>query len=292
MRSWIVLIGKNCIFIVLFALLCAVSQPAKAQTTTQPASAQNGFVAGWLARASKTQSEQPHWITPVVLVTPRLEQEFRTDFTRQLVSGGYQVWTYGNGKGLELIPARRVELLFNIPPYVTHSEPNTPDGFGDTTMLMKFRILSANEKKGNYILTAFFGGSIPTGSHKNGSGSATLLPTIAGGKGWGRFDLESTLGGTLPVNSTEEVGRSIAWNSVAQYHLGRYVWPELESNSTFYKGGEHDGKTQNFLTPGLVIGRIPLHHRVGLTFGAGMQIATSNFYTSNHILIFSGRIPF
>ena len=28
---------------------------------------------------NRTQAEQPHWVTPLVTVTPRLEQEFRTD---------------------------------------------------------------------------------------------------------------------------------------------------------------------------------------------------------------------
>ena len=41
------------------------------------------FVGGFLARASATQAEQPHWVTPLVTVTPRLEQEFRTDFLSQ-----------------------------------------------------------------------------------------------------------------------------------------------------------------------------------------------------------------
>ncbi len=30
--------------------------------------------------------------------------------------------------------------------------------FGDVSFLVKYRLLSANEEQGNYILTAFFGG--------------------------------------------------------------------------------------------------------------------------------------
>ena len=227
-----------------------------------------------------------------MLVTPRLEQEFRTDFVRQLVAGGHQVWVYDNGKGLELIPARHIEMLFNLPPYQQHDAPSTQDGLGDVSFLMKYRIFAANEKSGNYILTAYIGGSVPTGTYKNGAASAQVLPSIGGGKGWKNFDLESTLGGTLPVDSTQTVGRSVIWNTVAQYRTHKFFWPELESNATYFYGGPNDGKRQNFLTPGLMLGRFPLHNRIGATFGAGMQIATSHDPLYNHALILTGRIPF
>ncbi len=253
---------------------------------------QNTLVGKWLNNVSLTQSEQPHWVTPIVLVTPRLEQEFRTDFVRQLLTSGHENWVYDNGKGLELIPARHIELLFNLPPFLQHSAANTADGLGDVSFLMKYRILAANENKGNYILTAFFGGSVPTGAYKNGVNSAQLLPSIAGGKGWGRFDMESTLGGTLPVDSTKAVGRSVIWNSVAQVHVGKYLWPEVEANATYFLGGANDGKAQNFVTPGLMLGRFPIHNRLGVTFGGGIQIATSHAALYNHALILTGRIPF
>lgn len=256
------------------------------------ASAQTSWTARWLANVSKTQSQQPHWITPIVLVTPRLEQEFRADFVRQLLPDNQHSWNIDNGKGLEVIPLPRVELLANLPPYLIHSRSNLQNGPGDVSFVMKYRILTANEQKGNYILTAFLGGSIPTGTYKNGAASATVSPTLAGGKGWGRFDIESTLGGVLPVNNAQQIGRTIAWNTVAQQHLGRFLWPELEANATFFKGGPNDGKHQVFLTPGLVVGRIPLHNRVGLTVGAGMQIAASQYHAYDHALIFTARLPF
>lgn len=245
-----------------------------------------------MANVTQTQSRQPHWITPIVLVTPRLEQEFRADFVRQLLPADAHTWNLDNGKGLEIIPQSHIELLFNVPPYIRHSLNGTVDGLGDVSFVMKYRILSANEQKGNYILTAFFGGSIPTGSYKNGNPSSILTPTLAGGKGWGRFDVESTLGGTLPVDSVDKIGRTIVWNTVAQGHAGRFLWPELEANTTFYKGGANDGRQQLFLTPGLVAGRFPIHNRVGFTLGAGMQIAATHFHTHDHALIFSARLPF
>lgn len=251
--------------------------------------AQN-FVDQWQARATATQSAQPHWVTPLVTVTPRLEQEFRTDFDRQITPTHTDTWIYGNGKGLELIPARRIELLFNVPPYIQHNSASK-DGFGDTTMLMKFRLFARNEEHGNAIVTAFFGGSIPTGSHSNGATDASVSPTLAIGKGFGRFDAQSTAGATLPVANSDKLGRPIAWNTALQYRIDPHWWPEVEFNSTFFKGGDHDGKIQNFITPG-VVGRWKLHNRLGVTVGAGMQIATSAFHTFNHGLVISARMPF
>lgn len=252
--------------------------------------AQQNVIANWQARATSTQNAQPHWVTPLVTVTPRLEQEFRTDFDRQITPAHASTWIYGGGKGLEVIPARRIELLFNVPPYVQHNSA-AKDGFGDTTLLMKFRIFARSEEGGNGIITAFFGGSIPTGSYGNGSTEATVSPTLAFGKGLGRFDAQSTLGATLPVANGDKLGRPIAWNTALQYHAGRYFFPEVEFNATYFHGGPHDGKVQNFVTPGLV-GRWRLHGRVGLTLGAGMQIATSAYHSYDHGLIISARMPF
>ena len=41
--------------------------------------AQDGFFADWFNMVSETQAEQPHWITPLNTMAPRLEQEFRYD---------------------------------------------------------------------------------------------------------------------------------------------------------------------------------------------------------------------
>jgi hypothetical protein len=37
------------------------------------------YFADWFPRVTRIQSEQPHWVTPLVAVTPRLEEEFRYD---------------------------------------------------------------------------------------------------------------------------------------------------------------------------------------------------------------------
>lgn len=269
------------------------------------AHAQQGstFIERYQARVSAVQTAQPHWITPLVTVTPRLEQEFRTDFVHQTNAKGYGTWNYGNGKGLELIPERHIELLINLPPFFNRSEPHARDGFGDISLMAKTRLFARNEEHGNGIVTAFFAARLPTGKNGNGSCCAVITPTLAVGKGFGKLSLTLTAGGSLPVSNAKGLGHTISWNNAVQYHvakrgLGRFFWPEVEFNSNFYKGGKDDGEAQAFATPGLVIGRIPLTHhagepgRLGFTFGAGEQIALTHFHTYNHSLVLTARLPF
>ncbi len=242
---------------------------------------------------SATQAEQPHWITPVITVTPRLEQEFRFDLSRQVQPNGTTVLeNYGGSKGLETIPSSRIEIIINPPPYIVRSVNGVPDGLGDMSFLLKYRLFAGNEEHGNYIVTAFLGASLPTGSYTNGTRDASTTPALAVGKGWGNFDVTSTLGAVLPVEETPIIGRQLVWNSVAQYRVLRKIWPEAEANYTYFSQGPNDGKTQVFLTPGIVFGRFRIHDRLGFTIGTGVQIAASHFHTYNHKYILTIRFPF
>jgi hypothetical protein len=281
---------------------CLPSVRAGAQAASNQSSF-GSWIAAYQARVTATQNEQPHWITPLVTVTPRLEQEFRTDFVHYYNTSGHEIWNYDNSKGLEIIPERHIELLFNAPPFFDRSNGES-DGFGDVSFNSKFRFFARNEESGNAIITGFFAATVPTGKNGNGLCCATVTPTLAVGKGWGNLDLTSTAGGSLPVTNGAGLGRSVIWNNVAQYRLAkmgveRFFWPELETNTTIYKGGPNDGKVQTFGTPGLVIGRIPLTHdasgkpgRLGFTFGAGEQIALTHFHTANHYTVLTFRVPF
>src|SRR6516165_6154488 len=69
------------------APVAAGAQNAPAPPTL-PALPANGSVSSgpftsWLDMVSATQAVQPNWKTPLVTVTPRLEQEFRSDFCDQ-----------------------------------------------------------------------------------------------------------------------------------------------------------------------------------------------------------------
>ena len=254
--------------------------------------AQDGYFGNWFARVDKTKDEQPHWVTPLATTTPRLEEEYRYDQLWQTNANGITTDNYDSGKGLELIPFQKVEVIFNVPQYLVHNDPKVRDGFGDVAFLVKYRLLSANEEHGKYILTTFLGWSLPTGDHKNGALHAVITPTIAYGKGLGNFDLQGTFGVGLPTADTNLLGRNYTWNNTFQYRVFRKLWPEVELNSTFFQDGKNDGQKQNFVTPGLVMGRFRLWGRVGFTVGGGYQIATTRFHTTNHNGILSIRFPF
>src|SRR5262245_34116514 len=261
--------ARTCACGVFVVAVLGVSAPARAQ-------------ADCFARVLASKNEQPHWMTPVVTVTPRLEQEFRYD----------TVWrhdpdstNFGFGKGIELIPVRRVQVSVSVPPYVTRPSSGA-NGVGDMALLTKLRFWASPESGANGILTAFFGVTLPSGTRANGAGTVVLAPSIAAGKGWGNLDVQSTFGITIPVNGDE---KAIAWNTALQLHLGDYVWPEIEANTTWFLLTEH---SQLYLTPGLVLGRFRLGRRVGLAVGAGLSLPVSSYHTDARRWTLTIRFPF
>jgi hypothetical protein len=253
------------------------------------------YFENWFPRVTQIQSEQPHWITPLVTVTPRLEEEYRYDqsWTTMNSHDYRQVDNYGTSKGLELIPFDPVEVIIGVPAYEVQNNPHAW-GWADETFLVKGRILSANEENGDYILTAFFGLSVPSGSDDLSSHHFDFTPTIAGGKGWGNFDFQTTLGFSIPDNGFVHTGtgNTLVWNTTFQYRIEKYFWPEVEANYTWYPPGEPQGLNQLLLTPGLVIGRIPIAGRVGMTVGLGCQFPVTDGAVIHRNVVLSGRIPF
>ena len=88
---------------------------------------------------------------------------------------------------------------FNVPPYLAHHDPKVPDGFGDVAFLVEYRVLSANEEQGSYILTAFLGWSLRSGNTPMEPCTRVITPTIGYGKGFGDFDVQGRFGVGLPV---------------------------------------------------------------------------------------------
>jgi hypothetical protein len=267
-----------------------------ALTLSAPLIAQQSFTSQWEQRASATQARQPAWPPPLITTYVGLIQVARTDFIRQTGSNLTTTWNLDGGKGLNLIPASNTELDINLPPYFVHSAPTVANGAGDMSFVLKYRALSGGAEHGNYVMSAFLSSTIPTGSYKNGSTDATVSPNIGLGKGFGPFAVQSTFGASLPVMDTLKLGRSILWNTALQAHVARYFWPEVEFNSTFYKGGANDGKAQVFATPGLLIARKIKPHearsRLAVCAGAGEQIATSRFHGYNHEIAVTTRFLF
>jgi hypothetical protein len=270
------------------ALGLALTSPALAQDTTTS----GGFWSDWLARATAIQAKQPRWATPLYTTTPRLEQEFRSDFLWRWTPTGTQTTIYTNGKGLELIPFNPVEIIVGVPSYVVHHS-KTPDGWGDWPLLLKYRFASGNETHGNYIFTGFFGASLPTGGKANGANTVVLTPTLAGGKGWGDFDVQATAGINLPTSMTETIGNPLLYNITFQYHVPAFfAWPAVEFNGTTWRNGTNIGKNQVFLTPEIVFGRFHIHDRTGFTVGVGVQTALTTYKQYNHNYTLSVRLPF
>lgn len=269
----------------------AAAGTAAAGTSSCPVA---DYFANWFTRASEIQSEQPRWVTPLVTVTPRLEQELRYDQTWSALPGGHSLENYGSGKGVELIPFDNAEFIIGIPAWESENTKIAKRGWSDESFLVKYRILSANEDNGDYILTAFMGLSVPDGSDDYTSHHYAFTPTIAGGKGWGPFDVQSTLGVTVPDNGGVRSGSGtpVAWNTAFQYRALKYLNPEVEANYTYWPTGEREGRSQLFLTPGLIIGRIPIYNRLGLTFGAGFQVAVTEKPVDHRNIILTARMPF
>lgn len=277
----------------LILLSCAFVVPAQAQSSSpnEPHGVA-AFFSNWDARAHRVEDAQPNWLTPVVTSSARIKQEFRYDMSWQSSPSGATTENYGGSKGFSTIPIDRVELSINPPPYIVHNHSASPDGFGDFSVVAKFRIVSAKREHGDYEMTAFLGTTFPTGSHNNGSPHAVITPTIAGGKGIGDFVFQGTFGCDLPTAQTAVAGRRLVLNNALQYRRWRRFWPEIEVNSNFYNQGPNDGKKQVYLTPGISAGHLPIHGRFSLTLAAGAEFAVTHFHSAVRQAVFSVRLPF
>ena len=239
-------------------------------------------------------SKQPSFITPLVTADPRIVQYAKFSVAHQYTSTGTETVNYGNGRGAGIIVGDRFEFDFVPPPYIQHNSA-AEDGFGDTAVLGKFRIASANAEGGNYDVAFSLSHCFATGSHKNGASTDSFGPALTAGYAFRRFDVISSLGGTLPTGKIATQGRSIAWNTVSQAHIKPHVWFEVENNAAFFAGGKNDGKMQNFITPAafyIIRGKSWKPATPTFIIDGGMQIATSGFHTYNHNLITELRMLF
>jgi hypothetical protein len=258
---------------------------------TNDAQAADDWLTRWTERVDEARASQPHYVAPLVTTHVVLVEQYRYDVSRQRDASGTVSSNFGASRGLELIPTTRLEIGISPPPYITHRS-NVPDGFGDAFFQVKFRAFSAPEGKGDYFVGLFFGGSLPTGSAPNGAEHAILFPTLAAAKGIGPMDIQTTLGAGLPARGTDLLGRTLVSNTAVNLRVKGIVWPMVELNATSWSDGILDGKKEVFVTPGLVVGSFPLPERVHIGFGAGVQIAVSQFRRYNHRWIASVRVPF
>jgi hypothetical protein len=261
------------------------------------------FFDDWMATANAAQASQPHWMTPLVTVTPRLEQEVRYDQYFESRGNGSDLTIFDSGKGLELIPTGTNEVLINPPAWQNKTNVAHPVSgwLDDQFLVVKQRLVSANEEEGNYIVTAFLGVTAPSGASAFTNHTWIVTPTLAVGKGWGDFDIQATTGVAFPFRNQSTLGTSIATNIAFQYHLWEYLWPEFEVNHTYWAdGNERGGKNQVLLTPGLILGRFVIKDRVKIIVGGGYQFAVSPKYIDtseqtpayNHSVVLTARLTF
>jgi hypothetical protein len=262
----------------------------------------------WVARARATQ---PHWSSPLVTTTGLLEQRLRFDVEQQHSGNGTDTTVLDGGRGLDLIVSDTNEVQFAAAPYdIRSGVPGTGpkkkgaipavQGFADWAFLrVEQRLAASPESDGNYVLTAWLQIQAPAGIEPLTNRAWTYLPTLAFGKGFGDFDIQTTVGGSLPSSHTATLGDQIVTNIALQYHVMDVFWPELEANWTYYADGQRGGLNQLYLTPGLVVGRFALNDNVQLTFGAGYQSAVTPSYRAkpltpayNHAWLFTSRLNF
>ncbi|MGA9137107.1 MAG: hypothetical protein WBF10_01535 [Methylovirgula sp.] len=273
--------------------------PAFAGPTNNPI---EDYFLHWYDRVHEAQATQPHWMTPLATVTPRLEEEIRYDQSFQQLGSGAEVTNFGGGKGLEFIPTTMNEVLINIPNYEERYVKSPAYGFSDWNFLtIKQRIVSEPEDKGNYIVTTFLGFQAPLLGSPFTNKAWVITPTIAGGKGWGDFDIQATSGVAIPTANESTIGTSLVTNIAFQYHFGEYFWPEVELNDTYWFDGERANLTQLFVTPGIIFGRFAIGKNLKAIFGFGYQVAVTPMPivlkpaltpTYDHAFLLTGRLSF
>lgn len=232
------------------------------------------FFSGWSERAHAALDSQPHWIPPLNTITPRLTQVVRYDQYWQAANNGVSTDIFDAGKGVEIIPFETTSFTINPALYDQRGGKGTGSGWGDWPfLLVKQRLASAPEDDGNYVATGLLSFQAPVGSTAFTNHAWLVTPGLGVGKGWGDFDLEANVTAALPLSRGNTIGTAITTNIVAQYHLMRYFWPEVELNNIAWSGGTRDGKDQLCMTVGTLLGNVPIGENYAVGVGVGYQFA-------------------
>ena len=285
-----------------------LSQPFATATAASPnVSPDDGSIAAyfahWFNRIRAARASQPEWSSPVVTTTALLEERFRFDAAFQHSGNGADTTALDGGRGLDLIVSGTEEVQVASAPYATRTSKSGKGqftGFGDWPFLrFKQRLASSPESEGNYVLSAWLQVQAPVGVTALTNRAWTLLPTLGYGKGWGPFDIQGTVGAVIPTAYEGKTGTQVVNTVAFQYHVLGTLWPQLEVNWTYYPDGQRGGKSQVFLTPGLVVGRLSLSERLKFTIGIGYQSAVTPSYRAspltpayNHAWIATSRLSF
>jgi len=277
-------------FPLLFSLagLCAFAAGACA------VSAQETRYEQFRSHNSQMAALEPAWMGPLTHSDARIAQGMKFSVSNSNYPPGHPI-VYGNDHGIAMIAGTRFQFDFNPPSYFRNHSSTEPDGFGNAAVQAKYRITSGNAQHGNYAVTAILYHGFGSRALENQFLSAYYIPTLAVGKGFGRFAVISTVGGVLPTSKIWDQGRAVEWNFTGEAHATAQVWFTLENNALFFHAGPLDGKKQDSLTP-VAFYQVkrkewgPQH--AGLIFGCGMQNATTHYHFQNHNLITEMRVIF
>lgn len=258
--------GK-CLQIALIVAVSGAALPSRADDLSD-------FFDGWGARAHGALDSEPHWAPPINTPSPRLTQVVRYDQYWQSTGAPASINNFDAGKGVEVIPFDTTSFTFNFPPYNERDKKGAASGFADwPAVFVKQRLASAAPEEGNYVITGYLTVQAPIGSSAFTNHAWVITPGFGFGKGWGDFDLEGSVTAAVPTTHAAAIGTAVATNLTAQYHVGRYFWPEVELNDTTWSGGPRAGLNQLFMTAGAVFGNVPILENYGLGIGAGYQFA-------------------
>ena len=259
--------------------------------STTPPPEVNGlqaYFANWSARVAQAQASQPEWASPLVTTNPMLEERYRFDVPIEHIGNGSDTTNLDGGKGLDLIVAPTEEIQIGTPAYVIHSTPTGKgdySGWGDYPVFrFKQRLLSSPQDEDNYVVSAWLQIQVPTGIEKVTNHAVTLLPTIGFGKGFGSFSIVGNFGAVIPTAYEGKLGIQVTNNAALQYRIFRYFTPEVEFNNTYWSNGTRNGRDQLFITPGLLIGRLPIAPGLGWTVGFGYQTAITPKFQASPLL--------
>ena len=240
------------------------------------------FIDDWQALVAQARASQPTWATPLITTTGLLLHRYRFDLAEQHIGNGSQTTVLDGGKGVDLIVGNDTEIQLTMPPYDIR---NTPTGKGEFSgfsdwgfFRVKQRLASSPSNEDDYLVSVLLQAQAPTGVSQLTSNAWTLLPTLAFGKGWGDFNIQTSVTGTLPTSNVSTLGDQIQTSVAFQYRIVKVLWPEVEVTWTYWIAGQRDGLNQVFITPNLIIGRLPLANNLSLTAGFGYQIAVAPSY--------------
>jgi hypothetical protein len=237
---------------------------------------------------------QPTWIGPLIQSDARLGQAIRLSVSNSTMAGNH-VLNYGNGHGVSLIAGQRIQIDFNPPAFFRNHSSEAPDGFGNASTQLKYRIVSGNAKHGNFAVSAVLYHAFAPRIRQNLLCTSFYATYINAGKAFGRFAVIGNVGGFLPTGKIDQQGRAVEWNTTAQMHVTAHTWIDVENNTAFFHAGPFDGRTQNFVTPAAFASLRRKSWETDhayVVLGAGEQIATTSFHYFDHNVVTEMRVVF